>query len=189
MKVIEMVIKEGENPISAISLVENPAIESDFVFLSTDYKVELKTTDEDKRLVIGAALIPDKKIYRDFNGEDVEIFFSKDTVREASQLYLKTFRQSNTTLEHQVPINNITVVESWIVENTDKDKSAVYGLEVPEGTWMVAMKIDNDEIWTDFVKTGNVKGFSIEGQFVDALLSQEKESDEEKIKKLLKKLR
>ena len=184
MKKIELLIVDGENPINAISLVEEPAIESDFIYLSKEYKIELKTANEEKKLVVGPALIPDKMIYRRDGADEFEVFFSKDTVRQASQLYLKNHKQGSTTLDHAVPVSNITVVESWIVEDTEKDKSAFYGLSVPVGTWMVAMKIDNKDIWNDFIKTGEVKGFSIEGSFIDKLLkaqTQKKPINEELI--------
>ena len=89
-----------EDGIYAISLVEFPAIEENFVALS-QHKVEFKTLDEEKRVVVGLALVPDKKIYRRKKDYEYYITFSKDTVRKASELYLKSLRNNNTTLEHQ----------------------------------------------------------------------------------------
>jgi hypothetical protein len=77
--------------------------------------------------------------------------------------------QSKATLEHQHTINGLTLVESWLVEDEVHDKSRKYGLNVPVGTWMGAVKVNNDEIWNNFVKTGKVKGFSIEGYFADKM--------------------
>ena len=112
---------------------------------------------------MGAALIPNKPIFRKRNETMFYVYFSKDTVRRASELFFQNSNQNNATLEHQMSVNGLTVVESWIVEDTKMDKSAKYGLEMPEGTWMISMKVENDEIWNDYVKTGKVKGFSIEG--------------------------
>jgi hypothetical protein len=85
----------------------------------------------------------------------------------------------------------LSIVESWIVEDSEMDKSKKYGLNVPVGTWMVSMKVNNEQIWNDFVKTGKVKGFSIEGYFADKLemsLQDAKEQELiEKIKKILTK--
>ena len=147
--------------IDAISLVDKPAIELDFIALKEQH-VQFATADEDKRVLIGAALVPDKPIYRR-NGEDeFYVYFSQATIRRASELYLKHGNQSNHTLEHEHNIQGLTMVESWIVEDKKKDKSALYNMDVPVGTWMVAVKVDNEAIWQEYVKEGLVKGFSIE---------------------------
>ena len=115
---------------------------------------------------MGAALILDKPIYRKNGEEEYYVYFSKKTVRRAMELYFKNGNQANATLEHEHKINGLHVVESWIVEG-EQDKSRMYGLEVPVGTWMVSMKVENDAIWEKFVKEGSVKGFSIEGYFTN----------------------
>lgn len=166
MRIVELVIDEKEENagIDAVSVVENPAIESDWVALK-EHQVELKTVDEDKRILMGAALIPDKQIYRrNEKNEEYYIFFSSDTIRQASQLFLKKGNQNEATLEHQSKIEGMTVVESWIVEDPKKDKSALYGFNMPKGTWMLSMYVDNDDVW-EKVKAKEVKGFSIEGYF------------------------
>ena len=115
---------------------------------------------------MGAALIPNKPIYRRNQDNEYYIYFSQATVRKASELFFINGNQNNSTLEHQVPLTGLSVVESWIVES-EKDKTRHYDMEVPVGTWMVSMKVLNDEVWNDYVKTGKVKGFSIEGYFAD----------------------
>jgi len=182
MKILELVIDEDAElyGIDAISLVDSPAIELPFVALKDD-KMQFAASDEDKRLLVGPALVPDKPIYRKNRDEEFYVYFSKNTVRKASELYLKHGNQANHTLEHEHNINGLTVVESWLVEDKDKDKSAVYGLDVPVGTWMVAVKVDNEAIWSEWVKEGKVKGFSIEGYFVDRL---QKDKDEEMLSEL-----
>jgi len=70
-------------------------------------------------------------------------------------------------LEHNVKLNGLSVVESWIIEDDVQDKSRKYGLSLPVGTWMVSMKVNNEDVWQNYVKSGKVKGFSIEGYFVD----------------------
>ena len=82
------------------------------------------------------------------------VYFSKDTVKRASELFFMNGNQNNATLEHNMEINGLTVVESWIVENPKMDKSKMYGFEVPEGTLMISMKVENDEVWNDYVKEG-----------------------------------
>ena len=167
MNIIELIIDEEAEMygIDAISLVEQPAIESDFVALKNQ-QIQFKTQDNEKRLVMGAALIPDKPIYRKSEDEEYYVYFSKKTVRRAMELYFKNGNQANATLEHEHTLNGLHVVESWIVEG-EQDKSRIYGLDVPVGTWMVSMKVDNDAIWEKYVKEGSVKGFSIEGFFTN----------------------
>ena len=167
MNILELVIDEEAElyGIDAISLVEQPAIESDFIAMNSQL-LQFKTQDEEKRIVMGAALIPDKPIYRRNGEEEYYVYFSKKTVRRAMELYFKNGNQANATLEHEHKINGLHVVESWIVEG-EQDKSRMYELEVPVGTWMVSMKVENDAIWEKFVKEGSVKGFSIEGYFAN----------------------
>jgi hypothetical protein len=169
MKLIELILDDDEAiGVEAISVVENPAIESDFVALKTQ-EIKLAEIDKEKRLLMGALLIPKKPIYRK-NGEDeYYIFFSEKTVAKASQMYLQNGNQSNSTLEHNSELQGLTLVESWIVEDKQKDKTALYGLDVPVGTWMGSVKVENEDVWNNYVKTGKVKGFSIEGYFADKM--------------------
>jgi hypothetical protein len=170
MNIIELVLDEDNNEIGieAISVVENPAIEEDFVALNGNI-IELKEADKERKLLVGALLIPNKPIYRRSGDEEYYIYFSKDTVVKASQMYLMNGNQSKATLEHEHDINGLTLVESWIVEDEVHDKSRKFGMNVPLGTWMGSVKVNNDEVWNDFVKTGKVKGFSIEGYFADRM--------------------
>ena len=169
MRIVELILdEEQEIGIEAISVVESPAIEEDFIALKTQ-EFKLAEVDKEKRILMGALLIPNKPIYRR-NGEDeYYIYFSKDTVLKASQMYLMQGKQNNSTLEHQYDINGLSLVESWIVEDKVHDKSVKYGMDLPVGTWMGTVKVNNETIWNEFVKTGKVKGFSIEGYFADKM--------------------
>jgi hypothetical protein len=171
MKLIELIIDEEMelSGIDAISIVESPAIEEDFIALKTEQKeYKFAEVDKEKKIIMGAMLVPDKPIYRrDENEGEYYIYFSKNTIRKAMELFFQNGNQSNATFEHMESITGLTMVESWIVEDTDKDKSKLYELNVPVGTWMGTIKVNNDKIWNDFIKTGKVKGFSIEGYFAD----------------------
>ena len=160
MKIIELILDEENEDlgVTAISVVENPAIEEQFLALKSQ-EFNFAKQDQDKRLLVGAALVPNKPIYRKNKDEEYYIYFSKDTVRKASEMFFKKGHQSSTTLEHDMKLEGLTVVESWIVES-EKDKSRHYGLNVPEGTWMISMKVENDEIWNEYIKTNKLKGFS-----------------------------
>jgi len=169
MRIVELILDEDQEiGIEAISVVENPAIEEDFIALKSQ-EFKLAEVDKEKRILMGALLIPNKPIYRR-NGEDeYYIYFSKDTVLKASQMYLMQGKQNNSTLEHQYELNGLSLVESWLVEDKVHDKSVKYGMDLPLGTWVGAVKVNNDQIWNEFVKTGKVKGFSIEGYFADKM--------------------
>jgi len=168
MDIVELFIDEDDevSGIEAISVVENPAIESDFIALKNQ-EFKLAEIDTEKRILMGAALIPNKPIYRQNGEQEYYIYFSKATVRKASELFFIKGNQNNATLEHQLELKGLTAVESWIVES-EQDKSRMYDLNVPIGTWMVSMKVNNDDVWKQ-VKAGEVKGFSIEGYFADKL--------------------
>ena len=165
LETIEMTLGDEESwGIDAISFVERPAIKENFIALSAE-EVQLKAVDEDKRIVMGVALVPNKKIYRNNRGFEYNIEFSEDTVLKASQKYLKNLKLHNATEEHQKGlVDGVFLTESWIVEDSQKDKSAVYGLNAPVGSWVVAMKVENDDVWSK-VKDGKYLGFSIEGMF------------------------
>lgn len=172
-KQVELLIDETEEVtgIEAVSLVRFPAIETDFVYLSKvkDNKMAF-AMDEDKRLLVGPALIPEKRILRlDENDQEYDVFFSKETVRQAMELFMREARTNEHTLEHNSKLDGVTVVESWVIEDSEKDKSALYGFNLPEGTWMLSVKVNNFEVW-EKVKQKEVRGFSIEGYFSELLV-------------------
>jgi hypothetical protein len=174
MKLFELTIDdEFLDEIFAISLVEEPAIESNFVWFNKE-KVQFEKIDNEKRLVVGPVLIPNKKILRiDGEGQNYEVFFKPETIEKLAQGYLKKGYQSKSTLEHDKKVSGVTLVESWI-KTSKLDKSNSYGLNLPIGSWVGMFKVDNDEIWNDYVKNGEVKGLSIEGIFSHKLVQQSK---------------
>lgn len=170
MDIIELFIDENDDVsgIEAVSIVENPAIEEDFVALKNQ-EFKFAEVNKEKRILMGAALIPNKPIYRRNEENEYYIYFSRDTVRKASELFFIRGNHNKSTLEHQMPLEGLVAVESWIVEDKEQDKSKLYGMDMPLGTWMLSMKVLNDDVWENYVKTGKVKGFSIEGYFADKL--------------------
>ena len=154
----------------AISLVENPAMEGLFIALSKDEPIQLKEVDAEKRILMGLVLEPNKPIYRNQGGEEFQIVFDEKTIEELSHSFFKLGYQGNSTIEHdpKQQIQGVTFVESWIVENPEIDKSTNFGFSYPKGSWIATMKVDSDQVWNDYVKTGKVQGFSI-----DAMLSLE----------------
>ena len=189
MKIVELIIDENDltSGIDAISVVQSPAIEANFVALNK-HELELKEVDKEKKILMGAALIPNKQIYRrNDKNEEYYIYFSEDTVRKASELFLMRSNQNNATYEHDKKLKNMSVVESWIIEDEKLDKSRKYGFDLPKGTWMVSMKVNNEEVWKD-VKDGKVKGFSIEGYFADRYEMSRKQDEKNEIIDMLKEI-
>ena len=188
MKIIELILdEEQDNFIEAISVVENPAIEEDFIALKSQ-EIKFAKQDAEKRILVGPILIPNKPIFRNNGEEDYYIYFSRETVRKSSQLYLQQGNQSNSTLEHKENLKGLTLVESWLIEDKENDKSNMHGMDLPLGTWMGAVKVENDDIWENYVKNGLVKGFSIEGYFADKLSAKKELSEDEKLLEDLKQL-
>lgn len=191
--IIELVLDEGaeQNGIDAISIVEHPAIESNFIALKDEQQeVKFAEVDADKQILIGAALIPNKPIYRRDGEKEYYVYFSEKTIRRASELFLMKGNQNEATLEHEVAIQGLSVVESWIVEDPSVDKSKLYDMQVSKGTWMVTMKVENEDIWKEYVKTGAVQGFSIEGWFIDKKRKEEENKvAEEKLSNIRKIIR
>ena len=188
--IVELVIDEDsqELAIDAISLVSAPAIEQDFVFFGKEKNnLTFAKVDEDKRMLISPALIPDKQIFRHNPNtqEDYYVYFSKSTVRKASELYLKNNNHHKATEEHSERVSGVLTVESWIIEDSKMDKSTLYGFSLPKGTWMIKMRIDNDELWQK-IKLGELKGLSIEGYFADKMekMSETTPTNEEILKAL-----
>ncbi len=142
----ELRVEDETDEVFAISLVESPAIESDFVYFDKE-EIRFAKVDNEQRMLIGPILIPDKKILRvDGEGNPFHVFFTKETVKKIAQNYLMKKYTDKATLEHDSKIKGVHLVESW-VKDGKLDKSNNYGLNVPEGTWMGMFKIHDDKIW------------------------------------------
>ena len=191
-KIIELVIADEseELTIDAISLVTSPAIEQDFVFFGKEKNnLTLAKIDEEKRMLVSPALIPNKQIFRYDPNTDSNyyVYFSKETVRQASELYLKHNNHHKATYQHEDRVSGVLTIESWIKEG-DQDKSKLYGFDLPDGTWFVKMKIENDEMWNK-IKDGELKGLSIEGYFINKMEKMGKQQfSNEEIRTALKEL-
>ena len=153
---------EKNDGVFGISLVNDPAMKGLFVALSEQEEITLKAIDKEERILMGLVLEPNRSVYRNQNGKEFNIVFSSDTIKELSHNFFKSGFQLNSKLEHDTPIAGVTFVESWLVENSEIDKSANFGFKYPKGSWLATMKVDNDDIWNNYVKTGKVQGFSVD---------------------------
>lgn len=165
-KIIELLINDEDGFVDKISIVNNPAIEVDFMYFNK--QETFKIVDNDRRVVTGPAMIPNMLIDRlDENGELYKVFFSEASIIKASQKYFKNNNNNNVNTDHINEVDGVSIFESWIVEDADNDKSKKLGFSgLPNGTWMISYLVDNDQVWED-VKMGKFKGFSIEGSFIE----------------------
>lgn len=164
MRLYELIISdENVDEVFAISMVDDPAIEA---YGNYFHKEEIHFKEiKEEGLFMAPILIPNKKILRvDGSGVPYEVYFSPETIKRLSQMYLEKKYQDSVTLEHDMKVDGITLVESWVKESVEKDKSKLYGLNVPAGSWLGTFKIDNAEMKEKFRK-GEVSAVSIEGIF------------------------
>jgi hypothetical protein len=158
--------EEDNEGVYAVSLVSDPAIGVQFITLSQQKEIQLATINEEQRILLGAVLIPNQPIYRNQDGHEFNIVFPAETIKQVQQNFSRQGYQNNSTIEHSgTQIEDVTFVETWIKEDEVHDKSVHYGFNEPVGTWFAAMKVNNEDIWNNYVKTGKVKGFSIDGVF------------------------
>jgi hypothetical protein len=141
-----------------IEQYENMSSESSFSVFNVEQK-----------LVVGPAMIPDKMIIRrnEITGEIYYVYFTAETIKKLQQKFMQEKLLDKTNIEHgRKFLNNVDVVESWIVEDQEKDKQQVFGMDYPKGTWMITMKVNDDATW-EKVKDGKLKGFSVQGYFLE----------------------
>lgn len=166
----------------AISLVECPAIESNFVYLSEEKPIQVCLEQDEKHMVFGAVLIPDKPIYRYNQEEEYYLRFPKETIEVLAHEYLQNDNIYSFTQQHKDNADGVSIIESW-VKTSNNDKSVDLGIDAPIGTWFVGAKIDNEEIWQG-IKDGSMRGFSVESflNFDEIMMNkQENKMTEEKL--------
>ena len=170
----------------AISLVEEPAIEEDFVALAKQ-KEQILFVINEKHMIYGAVLVPDKDIYRNNGEQEYFISFTKESIEKMSQEYMKEYRQREVTLDHEEYATEICLVETWLKSDMNCDKSVALGLNpnLPIGTWFAGMKVNNIETW-ERIKNGELKGFSVESMvsledFAKQTIKQEAEPQAEPV--------
>lgn len=147
-----------------IALVTSPAIEELFLKFSEEVE-QFQFADDEKHIVTGPILIPERKILRyDLDGNPFYVWFSKETIEELSQTFLRDDKNRAWNLQHEQDTNDVYITESWLVNNSEMDKAKSLGFDVPEGTWMASAKIENEEIWKR-IKNNELRGFSIDGMF------------------------
>jgi len=191
MKTYEVIFdKENNKGVYALSCVENPAMQDTWLTLAEHHQeIQFSAVDEEKRLLLGAALIPNKKVYRkDEKGNEFYIVFSEKTIEDCAHAFIKNGFQNNSSENHEIKMEGVSVVEAWTVQDPLKDKSAAYGKTYDKGTWVTMMKVDNDDTW-EKAKTGKLNGFSIDGLFSLKEIGVELKSNEMNTKDIIDAIR
>ena len=170
---IELKINKDRKGLDAISLVDKPAILTNFVKLKEDEPtLKFSIANEEQRIVLGPALIPNIKIFRNGKSlgldDDAYVYFTEETIRELAQIYMEELKIHEVTLDHESDTTDAKMIELWMVEDPAKDKSAIYGFDLPKGTMMVAYKILTDQLWKK-IKEGKFNGFSIEASALEMI--------------------
>lgn len=183
MKLYEVVFNEEEDKgVYAVSLVESPAMEDTWLALKEHPKeIQFSAVDDEKKLLLGAVLIPNKKVYRNMDGNEFYITFNENTIERTAHNFFKNGYQNNSSENHEVKLEGVSFVESWIVQDPDTDKSKAFGKTYEKGTWVAMAKVDNEEAYKK-AKEGKLNGFSIDGLFSlkEIMLKQDDMSDKAK---------
>lgn len=161
--------------VEIISLVDRPAVERNFIKFSNQVEVKFKV-DEDKHIVTGPALIPGKKIYRrdEETGYEYYVEFTKEGIQQIAEKFFADHNSTNVNLQHELDVNGCVYFESYFI-NSERGILPAEFADLPEGTWIVSCKINNEGVW-DMVKKGELRGFSIEG-YLDVQKQEEKPLD------------
>lgn len=163
MKTYELVLEDCErHGTFVISIVDEPAHGDEYVAFSKD---KTRSNDDEQRIITGAVLIPDTPVYRR-SPEPHMVKMSKETIKKSVEQFSKLSDNTATSVDHNgKKIDGVTIIEQWLVFDKDNDKSNALGLDLPNGSWVVSMKVDNDETWEKIKNTDMLNGFSIEGLY------------------------
>ena len=161
LQIYEVVV-DANDTINLVSLVNSPAIRSNFIALA-DQEIKLSMNDE-QRIITGPLLIPNQLIYRNIDNQEFYITFRADVIKSMSESFMNQGNIHLINKEHNalaLTDTDAKMIESWVSIDSDKDKSSALGYNLEKGTWFASYKIMNDQLWDD-VKLGKFKGFSIE---------------------------
>jgi hypothetical protein len=155
-------------------------------------KMVFSVVDEEKKIIVGAAMVPNKMIHRyDDLGNLYYVFFSKESIKKMADKFLKEKRTDETNIEHnglKLGSNKVYITESWVSEDPIYDKSNKYGFELPVGTWFVSMKVNDDKVWK-MIKDKSLTGYSVEGLFAEKSVFSKEDKQINQITKLLKSIK
>lgn len=171
-KTYELIISslemDEEQGLNALSLVDKPAFKFEVLKFNEDNSQEFVFSSEEERIILGVALLADTPIFRKPNKvvkEPHYIYFSKDTIKNIVIDYFKAKLNDSVTINHKLFVEGVTLYQSIIVDKNKGINAPEAFKSVNDGSWIVALKVDNEDVWDDF-KSGKIKGISIEGKFM-----------------------
>lgn len=175
---------KDESGVDFVAMVDSPAIQKGWMAFNEGIKQDFVTTSPEMRIVTGPLMIPDLPIYRSDNAlGEYYVFFTKEVIWNIIQKYFKNGYTSNVNLMHDSSLiaDGVFMVESFMVDSKRGIKAPDGFGNMPDGTWFGTFKVNNDELWNDYIKTGVFKGFSVEGIFQHKYLVEKPEDQIEAI--------
>lgn len=170
-----------------ISLVDYPAVESDFQAFSKPSEVKLKVENEDKRIITGVAMRCDYPIYRNDGGYEYFIVFDSETIKEITQKWFKTGLQSNVNIMHTDQYVDGVEIQQAFIKDTARGLNPTGFEDISDGSLFLTYKVNNDEIWSK-IKAGEYHGFSLEGYFNYEPVINEEDKLLNEIEEIIKKI-
>lgn len=167
LPIIELTLEELEQGIDATALVGNPAIQRNWMAFKEHKSYEFKTHNEDKRILAGALMVADFPMYRNMNGKEFFVKFSAETIEQLADRMVLNNKLTAFNLEHNAKKELADMhIQQFFIINTELGMDTPKGFDtLPNGSLFAFVKVNNEQVWNDYVKTGIVKGFSIEGNF------------------------
>lgn len=186
MKRYELKLVDGGKGVFKVSVVKDPAIESTLVYFSKEKEEVTMFADEEKKVIYSVVMRPDLDIFRkNIDGEPANVYYTKETVEKAQINYFRQNGNSATNINHSeiADADGIFPFESWIVSDAKTDRALKFGLDIKDGDWIMGLKVDNDELWKEHIKTGKLDGFSVEATNINYELKEDTKMNTEKTEK------
>ena len=167
MKIYRVTITDSDElGMNAISLVEFPAVEVDFLAFNKEDQMNFTQFNDEKREITGVVCLADTPILRKNEQLGIHaIVFEKDMIKQMMLRYFKNGLNNQVNIEHQGPmIEGLTMIESY-VKDSERNIAPVEFKDVPDGSWIATFKVENDEIWNQIKEEHTLRGFSLQGYF------------------------
>ena len=186
LPIYELKLDKNTDGVYCISLVDFPAIEQDFLVFDAQEEIKFTKVDEEKHIVYGPAMIPDMAIYRrDESGREYYVKFSKETIAQIAQKFHKDNCIYNISVGHETDVNGCYVFTSYLIDR-ENGLDPVQFRNIADGSWIVGVKVDNDNVWNAIKNTDLLKGFSVEVIATPFMMEKTEPTNEEPAKETLK---
>ena len=181
-----VVSEDDESEVTAVALVDTPAIEMNWQAFNA---FKSFAADKEKRIISGPLMVAELPIYRrDEQGEYYGLFTAEDIYNIRNKFFKRNYTQEvNAMHDSTQMIEGVYMIESFIIDS-DRGIHSPSGFKLSNGSWFGSYKVDNDEVWNDFVKTGEFKGFSVEGVFGMQKIDRKPQSIIEQVIEIVKQI-